>query len=557
MPSDRTSVTTSVVIVDNGKSAVKVEGHTPHVVMLDTGAQPVILGIDFAKKIGLLKSNLRKSAWHIRTTSGTVEEVLGETSSLLTLAFNEGTAQQLLFQVNCLVTNATSYDVLLGQEALFPPGFTIDNWFEHAYYRVDWHTDGLQLGYIPLNLHGEHAPTAHLCVLKEVHAVSYVKHSLHEWMEESEEELAEAHAVESLLVTPTDVTPRLDVVERLRAAHGPLVAAMHQCEGLTSHGQPITPILSTPITWTPSPDGITLLELFGGISTGLEALLQSGMVVKKYIYVDTDACAREVSKARLLEFSSRFPQQFPPHAWKASFTLLPPDIQLIQRQHLELLGSLDLIIAGWECQGFSRAGDGAGLRDPRSALFMDLVQVLTWAQQLFPAVGYIIENTPSQFDQRERVQEDYLLVQHYLGPPLLLDAVHCGSYAHRLRNFWTNLAPISLLALALKNTIRNPALQVDQILDADSSCQPVTRQEPNPWYPANTPGQPVVLGLHSFHFLVHMPFKEMVQVWFTGIPLIHGKNLVQRSVKGLWDSKLVLLIVIKSLNCKGMPSLAV
>ncbi len=58
--------------------------------------------------------------------------------------------------------------------------------------------------------------------------------------------------------------------------------------------------------------------------------------------------------------------------------------------------------------------------------------------------GYVIENTPSQFDQREKVQEHYTLVEHYLGEPLLLDAAQCGSYAHRLRNWWTNLAPLSI-----------------------------------------------------------------------------------------------------------------
>jgi hypothetical protein len=49
-------------------------------------------------------------------------------------------------------------------------------------------------------------------------------------------------------------------------------------------------------------------------------------------------------------------------------------------------------------------------------------------------LGYVIENTPSQLDQREKIQEHYTLVKHYLGEPLLLDAAQCGSYAHRLCN---------------------------------------------------------------------------------------------------------------------------
>ncbi len=65
--------------------------------------------------------------WHIRITSGSVKEVFGENSDLITLNFNEGTDWELCLQVRCLVTNAISYDVLIGQKALFPPGFTIDN----------------------------------------------------------------------------------------------------------------------------------------------------------------------------------------------------------------------------------------------------------------------------------------------------------------------------------------------------------------------------------------------------------------------------------------------
>jgi hypothetical protein len=63
-----------------------VGGHTPKVVFLDTNAQPVILGVQFSKKMGMFDSKLWKSMWQIRTTSGNVEEVLGD---LITLNFND------------------------------------------------------------------------------------------------------------------------------------------------------------------------------------------------------------------------------------------------------------------------------------------------------------------------------------------------------------------------------------------------------------------------------------------------------------------------------------
>jgi site-specific DNA-cytosine methylase len=146
---------------------------------------------------------------------------------------------------------------------------------------------------------------------------------------------------------------------------------------MESHGEPIKPLLHQPITWTPPKEGITLLELFGGIGTGFEALLQSGMVVRRYFYVDIDPIARRVAASRMKEFTTRFPQQFVTTAWKASFTFLPSDMQLIQKKHMELLGPVDLIISGWECQGFSMAGFGEGLSDTRYGLFTDMIRLIT------------------------------------------------------------------------------------------------------------------------------------------------------------------------------------
>jgi hypothetical protein len=102
-------------------------GHIRRVVLLDTRAQPTILGVQFAKKMGMHDSKPRKSMWQIRTASGSVEEVFGESSDLIALNFNEGTNQELCLHVRCVVTNATNYDVSIGQEALFPPSFIINN----------------------------------------------------------------------------------------------------------------------------------------------------------------------------------------------------------------------------------------------------------------------------------------------------------------------------------------------------------------------------------------------------------------------------------------------
>jgi len=209
---------------------------------------------------------------------------------------------------------------------MFPTGFTIDNWFEHAYYRVDWETDGHHLGYIPLDLHGKHSPMAHHCMLKETHNISCIEQVNHEWIEGDEEEIAYVQATESLRVVPTDIQHGPEVLQRFKVAHKPLVKALSSFESMESHGELIKPLLHQLITWTPPKERITLLELIGGIGTGLEALLQSGMVVRRYFYVDIDPIAKQVAASRMREFTTRFPQQFATTAWKASFTFLPSNI---------------------------------------------------------------------------------------------------------------------------------------------------------------------------------------------------------------------------------------
>jgi hypothetical protein len=70
------------------------------------------------------------------------------------------------------------------------------------------------------------------------------------------------------------------------------------------------------------------------------------MVVRRYFYVDINPIAKQVAALRMMELTVRFPQQFSTIAWKANFTFLPSDIQLIQKKHMELFGLVDLINSG-------------------------------------------------------------------------------------------------------------------------------------------------------------------------------------------------------------------
>jgi len=101
----------------------------------------------------------------------------------------------------------------------------------------------------------------------------YIQQANHEWIEGDEEETAYAQATESLKVVPIDIQHGPEVLQRFKVTHEPLVKALFNFEDIESHGELIKPIFRKLITWTLPKKGITSLELFGGIGTGLEALL--------------------------------------------------------------------------------------------------------------------------------------------------------------------------------------------------------------------------------------------------------------------------------------------
>jgi hypothetical protein len=117
--------------------------------------------------------------------------------------------------------------------------------------------------------------------------------------------------------------------------------------------------LARPILWRPPDTGITLVELFGGIGTGLAAILEASLTVTRYVYVDNSQVSTRVARHHLHQLMVLYPQQLHPTAIHGCFSSLPRDVTLISEADLRHLGPVDMVIAGWPCQGHSRAGAGA------------------------------------------------------------------------------------------------------------------------------------------------------------------------------------------------------
>jgi site-specific DNA-cytosine methylase len=89
--------------------------------------------------------------------------------------------------------------------------------------------------------------------------------------------------------------------------------------------------------------------------------LQAGIKVQRYVYVDTYDAARQVAKHHSRGLRVWFPELLTTTAILSTFFLLIGDISLISEKDLHWLGHVDLVIAGWPCQGMSMAGNQNGL----------------------------------------------------------------------------------------------------------------------------------------------------------------------------------------------------
>jgi site-specific DNA-cytosine methylase len=110
----------------------------------------------------------------------------------------------------------------------------------------------------------------------------------------------------------------------------------------------------------------------------LVAVLQAGLKVKHYIYVDVDEAARQVAKRHSRRLRTQFPELLATSAIKTSFSILAGDIALISAEDIHRCGHVDLVIAGWPCQGMSMVGKQNGLQDGRSSRFHDMIRVMRY-----------------------------------------------------------------------------------------------------------------------------------------------------------------------------------
>jgi hypothetical protein len=119
-------------VVDNSQGIFQLIGpkgkvFVPRRVLLDSRAQPLMLGASAIKELGLTKDILEKCPWTISTSMGGTEHATAITKGELALKLNQDDVEDASFmKVKAIVTEAKSYDILVGSTVLYPLGFTLD-----------------------------------------------------------------------------------------------------------------------------------------------------------------------------------------------------------------------------------------------------------------------------------------------------------------------------------------------------------------------------------------------------------------------------------------------
>ena len=83
--------------------------------------------------------------------------------------------------------------------------------------------------------------------------------------------------------------------------------------------------------------------------------------------------AQKIAQAHIEKLRRPYPDLLPLEATLVSFTTLAQDVLLIDEDQLRAHGPVDVVIAGWPCQGLSMAGNQNGLQDKRSAYFHEII----------------------------------------------------------------------------------------------------------------------------------------------------------------------------------------
>lgn len=156
-----------------------------------------------------------------------------------------------------------------------------------------------------------------------------------------------------------------------------------------------------------------VLSLFDGTSTGQVALKKLNIPIEKYY-------ASEIDKYAIAVAQNNHPE-----------TIQLGNVEKWKEWQIDF-ESIDLLLGGSPCQGFSIAGKQLNFEDPRSKLFFEYVGILKKIKELNPNVYFLLENVKMKKEFQDIISE-HLGVQ-----PIEINSA-LVSAQNRKRLYWTNI----------------------------------------------------------------------------------------------------------------------
>lgn len=156
-----------------------------------------------------------------------------------------------------------------------------------------------------------------------------------------------------------------------------------------------------------------VLSLFDGMSCGQIALIELGVKIERYY-------ASEIDKQAIAQTKLNFPN-----------TINLGDINHWQEWDIDF-GTVDLILAGSPCQGFSLAGKQQGLEDYRSKLFWVFNDIRKRVLEENPNALFLLENVRMQPEYEQVINDALGLMPVVINSSLV-------SAQNRTRLYWSNI----------------------------------------------------------------------------------------------------------------------
>ena len=157
---------------------------------------------------------------------------------------------------------------------------------------------------------------------------------------------------------------------------------------------------------------MNILSLFDGMSCGRIAAERAGLTVTKYYASEVDKYAIKVSQAN----------------WPEIIQL--GDVTKWREWDINW-SSIDLLIGGSPCQGFSFAGKQLAFDDPRSKLFFVYVDILKHIRSVNPDVKFLLENVKMKKEHLTVISEQVGVEPVFINSALV-------SAQNRQRYYWAN-----------------------------------------------------------------------------------------------------------------------